>query len=310
MKIFTTKINESWIIDRIKKEWMLYNKSISTNFILHSDIIWIIAPWSLNQNYLKKFNNKKKVYSVYHFESTSPDDPEILNIIKNDKFIDAYHTISSQTKQILQNYTKKPIYNIPFWVNQNIFFNIKNKKALRNKFNINEKDYLVGSFQRDTESKDLKSPKLIKGPDILISNLIEIKKNHKNLKVILTGKRREYVIKELIKNNIDYKYFEMTSFTELNELYNILDLYLITSRLEGGPQALMECGQTLTPILSTNVGIAELILSKESIYDYDNLSTFKHCKTNIEHAYKESSKYTIPIGMNKFIEMFKEIYEN
>ena len=82
MKIFTTKINESWIIDRIKKEWMLYNKSISTNFILHSDIIWIIAPWSLNQNYLKKFNNKKKVYSVYHFESTSPDDPEILNIIK------------------------------------------------------------------------------------------------------------------------------------------------------------------------------------------------------------------------------------
>ena len=30
----------------------------------------------------------------------------------------------------------------------------------------------------------------------------------------------------------------------MNELYNILDLYLITSRLEGGPQALVECGQT------------------------------------------------------------------
>ena len=44
----------------------------------------------------------------------------------------------------------------------------------------------------------------------------------------------------------------------LNELYNVLDLYLVTSRIEGGP-TLVECGQTKTPILSTNVGIADQI---------------------------------------------------
>ena len=43
----------------------------------------------------------------------------------------------------------------------------------------------------------------------------------------------------------------MTNFKMLNELYNVLDLYLVTSRIEGGPQALVECGQTKTPILST-----------------------------------------------------------
>ena len=82
------------------------------------------------------------------------------------------------------------------------------------------------------------------------------------MKVVLTGKRRDYVISELKKNNIPYKYFEMTNFSMMNDLYNILDLYLITSRLEGGPQALVECGQTRTPVISTDVGIAREILGR------------------------------------------------
>ena len=59
----------------------------------------------------------------------------------------------------------KPITYIPFWVNQNIWFEIENKLQLRKKYNITEDAYLVGTFQRDTEGKDLVSPKLIKGPD-------------------------------------------------------------------------------------------------------------------------------------------------
>ena len=97
---------------------------------------------------------------------------------------------------------------------------------------------------------------------------------NKKLKVVLTGTRRGFVINELTKNNIPYKYFEMPNFSMMNELYNILDLYLITSRLEGGPQALVECGQTKTPVISTDVGIARQILAKESIFDYKNMTTF------------------------------------
>ena len=42
------------------------------------------------------------------------------------------------------------------------------------------------------------------------------------IEVILTGKRRQYVINELERLNIPYKYFEMVSFKTLNELYEIL----------------------------------------------------------------------------------------
>ena len=309
MKIYITNINESWIIDRVKKEWVQLNKKVSTKFKYNSDIVWVIAPWSLKNNEVLKYKNKKIIYSVYHIEESSKNSTELNNIFKFDYLIDAYHTISMQTYTILKKNTKKPIYFIPFWVNQKIFFNIKNKKIIRDKYGFSENEFLVGSFQRDTESKDLTSPKLIKGPDILVALLSELNKENENLIAVLTGKRRNYVINELEKLDIKYKYFEMTEFNELNELYNILNLYLITSRLEGGPQALVECGQTLTPVLSTNVGIAELILAKESIYDFNDLSTFKNAKTNVEHAFLQSSNFTIPNGMTKFIQMFKEVHE-
>ena len=70
-------------------------------------------------------------------------------------------------------------------INQNIFFEIENNKKLRKEFNFSDNDFLIGSFQRDTEYYDLKSPKLIKGPDrlleILINTTVKLKiKSHIN----------------------------------------------------------------------------------------------------------------------------------
>ena len=47
----------------------------------------------------------------------------------------------------------------------------------------------------------------------------------------------------------------------INDLYNIFDLYIVSSRIEGGPQAIMEAAYTKTPIVSTDVGVASEILS-------------------------------------------------
>ena len=97
----------------------------------------------------------------------------------------------------------------------------------------------------------MKSPKLIKGPDILLDIVSKLNLNEKKMKIILTGKRRQYLIENFEKLGIEYKYYEMVNFKTINDLYNILDLYLVTSRIEGGPQAIVECGLTKTPVLST-----------------------------------------------------------
>ena len=51
----------------------------------------------------------------------------------------------------------------------------------------------------------------------------------------------------------------MPPFNELNELYNCLDLYIVSSRYEGGPQAIFECALTKTPIISTNVALHQVL---------------------------------------------------
>ena len=45
MKIYVNKVNESWIIDRIRKDWYKNKQNISTNYIRRSDIVWILSPW-------------------------------------------------------------------------------------------------------------------------------------------------------------------------------------------------------------------------------------------------------------------------
>ena len=127
------------------------------------------------------------------------------------------------------------------------------------------------------------------------------------LVVLLTGKRRNYLLENLEKEKIRYKYFEMMTFEGLNELYNVLNLYIVSSRFEGGPQSIMECAVTKTPIISTDVGIASEILSPQSIYSMNN---FKNAKSDIKTAYKNVQEYLIPAGFDNFNLAIKRLYES
>tara|TARA_B100001113_G_C21072158_1_gene606035 strand:- start:467 stop:1390 length:924 start_codon:yes stop_codon:yes gene_type:complete len=307
MKIFLSNINESWVVDRFRDDWYEHNKEISTNSIKKSDIIWIISPWVWKNIKTKYLKDKKVVCSIYHIDFEKFTDKDEKEFYMRDKFVDIYHVISNKTVAELKKLTNKKIVSIPFWVDQNLFFDIQNKEDLRKKYKFNNQDYLIGSFQRDTEGSDLINPKLIKGPDIFLKIVTELFQQNNNLKIVLTGKRRNYLIKNFEERGIPYKYFEMVNSTNLNELYNILDLYLVTSRLEGGPQAILECGISKTPILSTNVGVAPEILSKKSIFKIDE---FNIAKVDVEHAYKNSLKFTIPLGMKRYLEMFEGLNES
>ncbi len=306
MKIYTNKINESWIIDRVIDEWSSNNNDIITNSIQDADIVWIISTWTWKKIRTKPLKDKKVVASIYHIDFDNFNKKDEKNFYKMDQYVDLYHVISLKTKEQLKRLTNKKITSIPFWVNQKNLFYIENKSSLRKKYGFSEDDYIIGSFQRDTEGSDLVSPKLIKGPDIFI-DLVNRLNNNQNIRILLAGTRRQYVINKLKELGINYKYFEMVQIDQLNEFYNILDLYLVSSRLEGGPQAVLECAVTKTPIISTDVGVASEILHPNSIY---SLETFENAKPMVEYAYENSKKYTLPDGMKNFIDMFRDIYES
>lgn len=97
----------------------------------------------------------------------------------------------------------------------------------------------------------------------------------------------------------------MVELKELNELYNCLNLYIVSSRIEGGPQSILECASNKTPIISTNVGIASEILSKNSIF---NMKNFQKAIPDVNIAFHNVAPLRIPIGFEKFIDMFNLIY--
>lgn len=304
MKIYLSNINESWIVDRVKEEWINNNKDITTSKIADADIVWIISPWLWKKIPKKYLKNKIVVCSIYHFDGSYKERNEF---IKRDKFVNFYHVISENTKTQISHLTDKSIQSIPFWVNNQIFFNIDDKKSLREKYNIPNNSYLIGSFQRDTEGKDLVSPKLIKGPDRFLEIVKNLYRENKDLQVLLTGKRRNYLINKFKELDIPYIYFEMTDFTTLNELYNCLDLYIVTSRIEGGPQAILECGITKTPIISTNVGVAPEILPAKSIFD---MTSYQNAEPDTEYVYLKSKKFIAKNGQEMFRQMFKTFLNN
>ena len=299
--IFINKADEDWIVDRFRDEWESYNPAYLNNDINKSDIIWIIAPWNTKNIDLQLLNDKKVVCTIHHIDIKKFKGKEKKDFYKLDQFVDHYHAISKKTEEVLKQFTKKPISFIPFWINQNVFFNIENKKELKKNYEISSDSYLVGSFQRDTEKKGFKKPKLSKGPDNFIQIAKHLYETNPQTNIVLAGKRREYIISKLKKEKIPFNYFEMVNFKELNELYNILDLYIVASRVEGGPAAILECAASKTPIISTDVGLVSDVLHPNSIFNMEN---FKKARPNVYEAYKNSIKYHINNVFEKFNNFF------
>ena len=63
-------------------------------------------------------------------------------------------------------------------------------------------------------------------------------------------------MRQLEELGVPYKYEGWVPYNEMASYYFASDLYLITSREEGGPAAVLECMATGTPLISTKVGMA------------------------------------------------------
>jgi len=126
----------------------------------------------------------------------------------------------------------------------------------RQKFGIPHDAFCIASFQKDGVGwGEGLEPKLIKGPDVLLRVISYLSKSYP-LFVLLTGPARGYVIKGLENLRVPYHHAFVDRYSELLTYYHATDIYLITSREEGGPLALLESLASGVPVVSTKVGMA------------------------------------------------------
>jgi hypothetical protein len=262
-KVFLLSPDEDWIVDRFVKEWNDDNADVSVSDPREADVIWLLADWCWTRLPMSFLRTKKVITSVHHIVPEKFGKQQVEEFLVRDSITTAYHVYNSQTEDFVKKLSNKPVHLIKYWANQKVWRKTGDKLDLRRKLGLPIEGYLVGSFQRDTEGHDLRSPKLEKGPDLLCDYLEKIKSE--SLHVVLAGWRRQYVMSRLKESQIPYTYFERPSHETVNELYQCLDLYPVAARCEGGPQSLIECGLLDVPVVSRDVGIASQVLSRESI---------------------------------------------
>jgi glycosyltransferase involved in cell wall biosynthesis len=175
-----------------------------------------------------------------------------------------------------------PHGKLPYLVDPGLFRRLSKTDpdlvVLRKKLDLPSNRILIGSFQRDSNGGDLGAPKMVKGPDIFLEIVVRACQAGLPVHVVLAGPRRHWLRTRLREQAVpmtfvgrETKYDDLRintlDRTQLNRLYNLVDLYVVSSRSEGGPHAVLEAAAAGCPILSTRVGIADDVLANGCLYD-------------------------------------------
>lgn len=265
-KVFVLAPREDWVCDRFVAEWNVTSHANITNTFnpAEADVLWLLAGWCWRQLPVQLLKTREVGVTIHHIDPQKFDAREFAC---RDAFVDWYHVPCDVTAAEVRKHTTKQVFVQPFWLND-VMWHPLDRAACKSAYDLKGR-YVIGSFQRDTEGSDLRSPKLAKGPDVFVDVVDALRAGGLDVVVVLAGWRRQYIISRLNASGIEYRYFERCDQHTTNDLYNALDLYIVGSRCEGGPQALFECALTATPVVSTRVGAAELVLGADSDCIFD-----------------------------------------
>lgn len=260
-----------------------------TRNILAADVIFSVWWNALLTKKMKifrtVFKNKKIIATITN--DLSHQEKELDQLMQ---IADIYVYSNSTQKNILLNrgiQQEKLVFN-PFYVDERIFKDLSmDRQGIAQRLGIDFESIkgkcLIGSFQRDSLGADLTKQKWQKNPDGLIDILGQLDRS--DFMLILAGPRRHYIVnrckqesipylfignQEPLYNSIDDISINILDKHKMSLLYNLIDLYIVSSLSEGGPKAIPEAVLTRTAIISSDVGFAKDLLYGESIYTDTN----------------------------------------
>ena len=204
---------------------------------------------------MKKYPNQKKVLTWFH---VVPENKENRYYVENQTMFDIIHTSCKTTRNALVSIgiKKDKIRVVPLGVDIELFKPTNEKEHIKKILKIPFNAIVIGSFQKDGSGwGEGNEPKLIKGPDILVSVIKKLSLRYP-VHVLLTGPARGFVINNLRNAGVAYSNIGyLKQYHNVARYYRALDLYLITSRIEGGPKSILEAWASGVPVVSTKVGM-------------------------------------------------------
>jgi glycosyltransferase involved in cell wall biosynthesis len=156
-----------------------------------------------------------------------------------------------------------PVTVVPHGVDAEFF---KKRKVSLERFGIPDGRFVLGFVG----NKGSDSDRGRKGTDVLLDVVRKAAERLPNLHVVLGGPGWEEELVGLKALGISASATGYIRKSELPALYSALDLYLLTSRVEGGPCTVFEAMACETAVVSTRVGaVPELIIDEVNGYSAD-----------------------------------------
>lgn len=288
---WSIKMDGLQIQDALRDSKSGINFKLSAHPYLSNSKVYHFGSQYMWESWENKLFNKEKVALTF-FHGKKKDgflaNRNIEYLIKNQYKLSKIIVSFSEMENRMTSWGIDPskIVKIPIGVDLKQFKPVTTEESrakLQKQYNLPSGYKFLGSFQKDGEGWGQgSSPKLIKGPDLLVDALIKINKEVP-IFVILSGPSRGYVINRLNELKIPYLYFYFKDFRKIAELYKLLDLYLVTSREEGGPKGLIESLASGCPVVTTPVGMSKDL-------KLDNKISFKMDDFEVEQIAKSAIK--------------------
>ncbi len=262
---WSIKWDGKYITENLNAQRLLKARSTITQEGIKDQIIHFgaVNTFLTSEGFQKPKKQNKIVLTWFH---VMPDHPRIKYAKAAQKFVDTIHTASTITKENLIEIgiPEEKIVVIPLGVDLKLFrpISLIEKQKIKEKLGVPKDKIVVGSFQKDGLGwGEGLEPKWVKGPDTFVSVADEMKKDFP-IFILLLGPARGYIKRELAKRNIPYKHVFLRNYLEIPKYYNALDLYIVASRVEGGPKAILESMASGVPVISTKVGMATDIMKE------------------------------------------------
>jgi glycosyltransferase involved in cell wall biosynthesis len=185
------------------------------------------------------------LYTWFHDSDEDPGSPFFMKKISESlPNVRRIVTSCSIAKERLQRWgvPEEKIAMIPLEVDLSIFHpgTETDRRNTRASLSIDDDAICIGYFQKDGVGwGEGLEPKLIKGPDIFLFAIAKLADHHK-IFVLLTGPARGYVKKGLYELGVSYHHTFFENYFDVVHYYRCLDMYLVTSRDEGGPKAILD----------------------------------------------------------------------
>jgi glycosyltransferase involved in cell wall biosynthesis len=239
----------------VDSRWLRYVQHQAVFYGSHFDLLgkkWPTQPHRLGMAY---FHGRPGTVGMPEFDTIYQQLCQVHHRIER---IQVSH---SEMREVVLNSGIAPekVFLIPIGINL-AHFNMQTRQTrqkVRRRYRLPETAVIVGSFQKDGNGwREGLEPKLIKGPDVFLETIEILKSRIPELFVLLSGPARGYVKAGLERLGVPYRHYYLSDYPEIGQLFQTLDVYLVPSRQEGGPKAVLESMASGVPLVTTRVGQA------------------------------------------------------